>query len=54
MVHCRTGSLEKPSFLDEALNDVHCRTGSLETACQPFRLRTYRSLPYRQLRNWHT
>ena len=29
-VHCRTGSLETESVIDEYIGAVHCRTGSLE------------------------
>ncbi len=29
-IHCRTGSLEKPSLPGAIQNYIHCRTGSLE------------------------
>ncbi|AFJ02189.1 hypothetical protein Q7C_1030 [Methylophaga frappieri] len=30
LVHCRTGSLEKPNAVKAHQGNVHCRTGSLE------------------------
>ena len=51
-VHCRTGSLEKPEGGVGKLVTVHCRTGSLEMGNCIDIMAGFRSLPYRQLRNW--
>ena len=50
-VHCRTGSLEMQTALDDAPAAVHCRTGSLETDGFVRVRKVKSSLPHRQLRN---